>query len=329
MRILTFSEFLLENKGPAFAHKVQLFNETEDADAFSWHVPGAELFKLINTADDFNGSMPVILYDNQKENKAFVNSISKGTAYNSPDGILAGKVAIAKRLSADNCPWMPRTVFTKDEASSLKFPIIAKANNTYDSLGVEKIESLKALNKLNGYDVYQEAIIIEREFRIVVFAGLKNPVRKVLLVLEKIPKNAKAKRLRVEESLDIEELKNSDNTKFSWIHHPLSILAELKGINEILNTVLNLNPTLNLSGIDVAVDPEGKVWFIEHNTRASMLSNQSVLAYKAIYEDFYGKQMCEDKELISFADAHFKASANLYPFEKVGDVTHNFSTETI
>ena len=152
--------------------------------------------------------------------------------------------------------------------------------------------------------------------------GIKHTERKILMILEKTPKNKKAKDLRIRESLSKEEMKDAGNTKFKWKHHNLDVIKELKGLGEILTKVLDMNPTLNLAGIDVALDNDGKTWFLEHNTKASMLSNQSVLAYKAIYEDFYGKKIADD--LAGYADKHYKSSADKYPFEVSDKALYDF-----
>ena len=305
-----------------FTDKVQLYNKTEKLDAFSWHVPGAELFKLINSPKDCDEDMPVLLYDDQASNKEFVEKLkTDATIYNKPSGILAGKVGIAKKLQKYD--WVPKCTFDKGEASKLKFPIIAKANNTYDSMGVEIVDTPEDLQKLSDkFDIFQEGIKIDREFRVVTFVGIKHTERKILMILEKTPKNKKAKDLRIKESLSKEEMKDAGNTKFKWKHHNLDVIKELKGLGEILTKVLDMNPTLNLAGIDVALDNDGKTWFLEHNTKASMLSNQSVLAYKAIYEDFYGKKIADD--LAGYADKHYKSSADKYPFEVSDKALYDF-----
>jgi hypothetical protein len=303
-----------------------MFNRTRDEDAFSWEVEGADVFKHVRSPGEFDPAAPVLLYDNQKENREFAGELPDGAAvYNDPSGVFAGKVRMAKMLQDAAVDWVPRTAFNPLNAAALRFPVIMKTDNSFDSRGVELARNEGELT--GDFDVYQEAIYIEREFRACVFRGRESDERKLLCLFEKKPKNDKAKRLRVDEG---RKLHKKDSTKFYWQQLPLEI-DFLPRLPEILNKVLDLAPTLNVAGIDIALDRDGKVWFIEHNTRASMLSNQAVLVYREIYEEFYGRPVEDFEEMERLSAAHLASTRDKLdiPLESDDRVLNNFKTISI
>jgi hypothetical protein len=287
-----------------------------------------KLFFYVKDADEYlrkisTIEMPVMVFE-WKDDQEFVkaisaNKLSTSLIYNDPRGIFLGKERILNKLVGDGMDWVPKTVFSMEDAKDqLTFPVIAKSRNSYDSKGVEKVDNRQDLSKFEKYDIFQNMIDIDREFRVIVFKGKRfDRTTKVLMILEKMPKNDKAKGLRVDEELSKEELKEKGNTKFKWKQLDIEKFEHMDSLKKILPYLMNVNPSLNMTGLDMAVDKEGKMWYIEHNLQPAMFSNQGILIYKCIFEDYYGKKMSEKSRtmMLDMSKQYYKKTAENFPFE--------------
>ncbi len=262
-----------------------------------------KVFKFCDSPDRFiNDHLmqtdPVLLWDRASLLKkygiqqAIEHGLAKGV-YNAPHGITVSKLDTLKLLKKTKFPYIPKTVFTREAAKKLKFPLIAKASNTFQSRGVEKINSAKELDDLpGGFDIYQEQIRIAEEYRVVFFCGKRGT--KMLAVFRRDPENEKAIDLRTNEGkgngMKFSRLKKRDKSDFSWtqIDPRNSDKFDISECYQIANFIFAANPTLKITGLDIAVDTKGKHWFIESNTTPGLFSNMVPLLYKFIYEDAYG-----------------------------------------
>lgn len=284
-KVVMFSTMDMEQKQNVQKNIGKIFQFCDDPDTY-----------LTNVIEQ---TYPVLLWDKQSliEKYGITDTINHDLmtaekVYNAPHGIVVSKLDTLKILKKLNFPWLPKTVFSRDEAKKeLKFPIIAKASNTYQSRGVEKVSTKTGLNKLiKGFDIYQEQIQIDQEFRVVFFKGKNTPIR-MLSVFRRDPLNAKAKSLRVNEAgMTEDKLDNREKSNFSWTQIDP---REVKGLNinecyQIAKVVFDINPSLNIAGLDIAVDTKGKHFFIESNSTPGLFSNMVPLIYKCIYEDYYG-----------------------------------------
>lgn len=289
--------------------------ESDDRKLFFYVKDADEYLRKISTID-----MPVLIFDWQ--DKDFVNKVAtykpSTVIYNDPREMLMGKETVLKKMIGDGMDWVPKTVFNFEDAKSLGFPLIAKSRNSYDSKGVEKVENRSELEKYEKYDIFQKIIDIDREFRVITFKGKRfNKSVNILMILEKMPKNDKAKDLRLEEELSKEELQDKGNTKFKWKQLDLSKFEHMDQLEKIVPYIMNINAGLNFTGMDLAVDKEGKMFFIEHNLQPAMMSNQGILLYKAMFEDYYGRQVSDDtrKEMVEMSRDYFEKSKKLFPFD--------------
>jgi hypothetical protein len=262
-----------------------------------------KIFKFSDNPDKFLTDHllqtdPILLWDRASLlskygiSDAVSHDLSK-TVYNAPHGITVSKVDLLKTLKRVKFPYIPKTVFSRKAAEKLKFPIIAKASNTFQSRGVEKVDSLEDLGNLpNGFTIYQEQIKIAEEYRVVFFCGKQGS--RMIAVFRRDPENDKAKELRTNEAsgdgMKFSRLKKRDKSDFSWtqIDPRKNGKFSIKEVYQIANFIFAANPTLRITGLDIAVDDKGKHWFIESNTTPGLFSNMVPLMYKFIYEDAYG-----------------------------------------
>ena len=261
------------------------------------------IFDFCDNPDDYITNhllhaVPVLFWDRQslldKYGVADASlEMNAGMPYNAPQGIIVSKLDTTKLLKRLKVPFIPKTVFDRDEAAKeLKFPIIAKASNTFQSRGVEKVATKAELKKLpGGFDIYQEQINIEEEFRIVFFRGKCKPGIALVAAYRRDPLNSKAKDLRTNEAgMYHERLMDRPKSNFSWTQvSPYTYKKiNMEQCYAIASVIFHLNPTLNVAGLDIAVDKDGMHWFIECNSTPGLFSNMVPLIYKYIYEDYYG-----------------------------------------
>jgi hypothetical protein len=296
---------------------VQIFN-TGDVKAF-YGQPESDHFGTFLIVQKCDLGTPVLVYDWAADSKQFLNLQKAFTRnlYNNYTEIKLGKLNTLRKLVADGVSWLPKTAFTADDGwGGVKFPAICKAANSYDSKGVEKID--KKRDVPDYIDIVQEIIPIDREFRIVAFRGKSNDTIQVLQILEKSPKNEKAKDLRVDEALSKEDLKNRPNTKFKWtLLDPAKEKAIIDASAKIIKYIFADNPGLNFSGFDIAVDVDGKAWYIEHNMLPAPVGPTFLLLYKAIFEDWYKRRLGQDMrtKLESLATKYCQGTARKIDFE--------------
>jgi len=336
-KFLTFDQY-----GSDF-EKVAIFNSSgwvamsygHGKDEFKrWLKSGEQkIFTYVKDSGDYLSKVstmdiPVLIFE-WSDKREFVNDVVKSrlsstAIYNDPRGVLIGKERILGRMIGDAVDFIPKTVFDIKEARDLHFPIIAKSRNSYDSKGVEKVERPNELDKFEKYDIFQEMIDIDKEYRVMTFRGHRfDPSIRILMILEKMPKNDKAKSLRVDEQLSKEELKDKGNTKFRWKQLNIDKFEHIKALEKIVPYVMNINPTLSVTGMDLAIDKEDKMWFIEHNLLPALMSNQGVLIYKNVFEDFYGRNVQEKtrKQMMRLSKEYFDKTARKFPFELEDDET--------
>lgn len=234
------------------------------------------------------------------------------------------KSAVARKQMEDKQTWVPKTVFSKEEAEHLKFPVIGKKNLSFQSTGVEKIDSKEEL-KNSDFDMYQEAIDIKDEFRVVIFASKdKSKKPELIAIFRRDPLNDKAKSLRVSES------KASD---FVWAQlspNKISSYGLNKNTIDSMTEWCSKNKSFsNMYGLDIAVDKEGKTWLIEINGSPVFFSNWSLILYKKIFEESYRKEISKEAndELKELSKIYASLTSKDYEHFKVEDnssLNYNF-----
>ena len=295
-RIKLFEGFVSQIKTNSiwdFLKKVQIFSSLQFQDVEE--IIGQDMknywadFYKKDDFDRIDKDLPLLFWRNPERSSQLLklgDLPPKKLIYNHPEGFDPGKSDLAKKAQKAGAKWFPKTVFSKADLDELEFPIIAKKDDSYQSKGVEKIESKKDLGN-RKFDVYQECVPIEDEYRIMIFRGKKNGKIKAFGVWHREPNNTKSKSLRIDESKDPKETKS----KFRWSPVELKKFKHWRGVKPIARAIFEFYPNLNFVGLDVAVDKDGRVWCIEHNETPGLVGNSAIRIYKYIFEDFFGKKM--------------------------------------
>ena len=316
-KLVDFNEYLLLHSSyrPYEYGRVSFFSTMEMPEKRNIRQQMKRLYYFVTdpSAYEVDIEKPIILWDRASvlEELEVLSKISAtAIIYNNPKGITVSKEDTIKLLQKAKCPHLPKTVFDRDKAKTeLEFPIIAKASNTFQSRGVEKVDTKTALDKLpGGFDLYQQQIEIKAEFRLLFFRS-KNPEAplQMLAAFRRDPLNKKAKSLRVNEAgMYFDRLMDRAKSDFAWTQVDPHKYMDMEETYKLASHVFSVNPGLHISGIDMAVDKNGKHWFIEQNSTPGMFSNQAVLIYRAVYEDSVGvlsKQALENMVDLSKAYA--------------------------
>ena len=290
-----FVDHLNKNSIWNFLNKVQIFSSLQFQDVEE--IIGRDMknywvdFYEESDFSKIDKDLPLLFWRNPQRSK---NLLIKGEIpkkeliYNHPEKFDPGKKDLALKAQKIDAPWFPKTVFSKEDLGQLKFPIIAKKDDSYQSKGVEKIDDRRDLGN-RKFDVYQECVHIKNEYRIMIFKGKNSPKVKAFGVFHRIPINQKSKSLRVNEAESGET-----KSKFKWVPVPLNKFENWKGVKPIARAIFDFYPNLNFVGLDIAVDTEGKVWCIEHNDTPGLVGNTSIRIYKYIFEDCFGKKIPKD-----------------------------------
>jgi hypothetical protein len=320
-----FQELILNNLISNFFKKVQIYCSLQFQDAEE--EIGKDMksywkdFYERNKFNKIDKNLPLLFWRNQKRSKDLLKNgdlPKKEMIYNYPLEFDPGKKDLAKKAIKKKVDWFPKTVFGKEDLEQLQFPIIAKKDDSYQSKGVEKIDSIENLGN-RKFDVYQECIPIQDEYRVMLFKGKKDKRIKAFGVWHRNPDNKKSKSLRVNEAND-KEIKS----KFVWSPIDINLFPHWEQIKHIAQSVFDFYPNLNLVGLDVAIDDKNKVWCIEHNETPGLVGNSSIRIYKYIFEDFFGKKMpVEILDLLKDKAKSYSEIYKDYDYVSIPDGDHN------
>lgn len=305
MKIKGFYDFINENLNTnSSTKKLNLFHTG------SWFHPDylikkdlalVEAEKIFDTVNLDEGlpsdDIPGLFWS--KEKASSVSSLDKNMIYNHPESLKGlSKLELAKSLKGSK--YLPKTVFDYQGIKELKFPIIGKRNDSYQSRGVERFDSVDDLKdaNLNEFDLWQEAKDLNREWRTSWFVGKHEKSPKLLNLYMRTPQNDKAKEnAGVKESVD---LKEKEKAHFQWtvidqyVEDPS--MPEMDKVMPLVNEILSKNPEANIVGIDFAEDQNGDYWVIETNTIPGVRDVQTILYYLNILKDFYGIEVGKEHE---------------------------------
>jgi len=210
--------------------------------------------------------------------------------YNQPKYIemSASKIKFAEMFNGRS--WLPKTVFSKEEAlnGDVGFPVIAKISDGHAGLGIKKFETKEELKsepksfELRGeqrsFDLFSQYIDIEKEYRAVFFQD------KCFLVNQRV--------LTFEDEKSVETKKLNEKIKFIYVNQdfekiPKDFMSDIQKIaDDIQKTV-----KLDLWALDVVADKDGKLWVLEINSAIGLQADKMCYFYKTVYEDFYGKKL--------------------------------------
>lgn len=290
MKLLEFEKF--END----LHKIYLFSHS---DKFSFsHIDSLvrsvshKIFQMLTPPGIFpesiDKSIPVFNYGNKPELTELLRSgaILKEKVYNLPEFLINANSKVQFHKLMNTYDFVPKTVFSKEDAADLNFPVIAKTDRGSKGEGVKVVKSKEELSSLGDeFQVYSEKFDLDKEFRAISIKG------KIVFIAERIPINDKANSLR--EGEDIFDRKGSldDRSSYDWrtVNMGENGIPK-KELFEMLCSQVNNALHLEFLGVDIGIDKNGKMFCIEANTCPGLNRDQIICIYEAIFEDFYKRK---------------------------------------
>jgi hypothetical protein len=321
MKLKSFDQFVFENLqsgldapgnfGMSISKKLNCFStqywfafdDTTGVDEIHG-IAKRDLFNMIEKDNFLSGmtsidtSLPALGYVTTFTRLMIDQGYNPEIIYNLPEESLKlRKVNLYSQLNIMGCPHISKTVFKIEEVQTLQFPIIAKVEDSWQSKGVQKFDTVEELITSGiEFDLYQEAFDIDKEWRVIVFKGKKDTTPKILSISLRTPINEKSKSLRVSES--VEDIAKNESSKFKWtgidFYNGCENTPDLQQVAAIINHVLEVSPGMNVFAVDVALDKSGKYWLIEANVQPGQNGNTSHLMYLNLLKDFYGLTISGD-----------------------------------
>lgn len=178
---------------------------------------------------------------------------------------------------------LPKTVYTQKEAFNLNFPIIAKPSNGHSGLGIKIFYSPDELkkNNLEQFDIFSEYIDKKEEHRFFNYKG------KQIFWMERKPLNKKAKNGKGEVD---------EKMMFQYIKKNVNYIPD--DIKQVLKKFCDKLKDLPFICLDVLRDKNDKIYVIESNAQPGVPFDSTVVIYKEIFKDFYGRPVNEETEFI-------------------------------
>jgi len=253
---------------------------TEDVDTKKYEVPD---------------NIPLLYYGGWSSEKSlkFLKkyNIQEKNLYNNPEcsKISGSKVKCAQIFK--NKEWLPKTVFNKKDALDGKvgFPVIAKISDGHSGLGIQKFDTKEELKKApdkfkvegeeKSFDLFCEFIDFKREYRCIF---LKT---KCIIINERVSLESTNKTILTK--------KKNEKIDFVYVEQDLDKVPKefMYKINEIAKEVYNKTEFPGLWSLDIVVDKDEKIKLLEINVATGLGGTKMALVYKAIYEDYYKKQL--------------------------------------
>ena len=281
--------FLNEKNGEL--HKVIMCVSTEITD-FKYVTDKSthtKNFMQIFTKGDqpFKADMPVINFCNIHTQRLLDAGTPKDLIYNPKEK----KMEIASKVkwheTHKDSKHVPKTVSEPEDLDQLKFPIIAKPDNRYSGMGIQKFDTLEDAKKadLEDFEVFSEKIDIDEEHRIMMWRG--EPV----MWVQRVHGNKETKEMTK---------KKEDKLYFKYVLKNLDKLPE--EWNEVFQEMNEAHENLDLYSIDLMVDTDGKPWVVEMSSEFAPLYGVMAPFYKKVYQDYYGKKLnpTDEKEVDTY-----------------------------
>lgn len=294
-----FEEFVYrQNLNSEWAHRVAWVMMSNDIRRTSGDASPREkkygtlakgnLFLNYSTSDDWDNPrvvvpqhIPIIYYGGHSDDKslAFIKNkgLLPGNMYNRPiDKKISGFKDDFARLFSD-CSWLPKTVFTREEAiaGAVGFPLVAKPRGGHSGLGIQKFDTAEDLQKSkSNFDLYSECIDIEHEYR-VLFCG-----NKIVLVNERIPS--------IDDNRSISTKGVDETISFTYVYQDLNLIPQ-SFIADVMSIFADIKQSVHLDlwSLDIVTDREDKMWVMESSSSTGLGSSKMAEVYRAVYEDFY------------------------------------------
>ena len=294
----TFEQFIFEKSDEDYLKKVnfilagekiegltgknnkRIYGEINDVclnELFNTYYAKGDYGKKLNV----DPKLPLIYYGgNSKEGLDFLEKygISEDVMYNLPEPMkVSGNKSDFYKMFSDS-DFICKTVYKKEDAKDLQFPVIAKPDDGHSGMGIEIFDNYEDLEKSKGkFENYSEAKDLDREFRVL----LMN--EKTVLVHERVSMGEN----------EIRDKDSNEQTEFTYVDQDVSKLDFMDKVNKICKTVRE-KLKLGLWSIDLMVDKSGDCWVAEINSASGMAADKMARVYVMIYEDFYGEKLPQE-----------------------------------
>lgn len=171
---------------------------------------------------------------------------------------------------------VPKTVLSSDELDQLKFPIIAKPENRFSGMGIQKFDTLEQAKEadLTDFEVFSEKIDIAEEHRIMMWRG------EPLMWVQRVHGNEETKNMTK---------KKEDKLFFKYVLKELDQMPE--EWQPVFEEMAKAHANLDIYSIDLMVDEDGKAWVVEMSSEFAPLYGVMSHIYKRVYQDYYGKKL--------------------------------------
>jgi hypothetical protein len=285
-----------------YSKKVGWVMQNNDIHTTSGNVTGREkkynietkevLFQNFFTKEDYDddkkevpNNIPLLYYGGGKDEESELwmknKDIKKDNLYNKRELLpLSGnKITFAEIFGKYD--WLPKTVFSKKEAidGAVGFPVIAKIKDGHSGIGIEKFDTAKELEaSKNDFDIFCQYIDFDREYRVVFCQD------KIITINERVP--------TIEDNKSIKTKKANEKISFTYVYQDLNKVDKkfISTLNDICKDIKK-DLDLNLWSLDVVQDRKGKLWVMETSSAMGLGSVKMCEVYRAIYKDFYGKEL--------------------------------------
>lgn len=276
-----FAEFLKENRSDLF--RVMLAVSTNQDNRYllwaNYHVRQyMDIFTKGSESSLVEG-VPIINYSNIHTERLLNKGTKEELIYNKVDA----KYRVAKKrdwykLHSDS-PYIPLTVYNKNELEALSFPIIAKPDNRYSGLGIVKFETIEDAKSadLSSFTIFSEKKEIVEEHRIVMWRGE---------AIDWFERKA------ADDSTKHMDVKKNEKLRFNYILRDIKDMP--KDWNECFEPFVKEHSDLDFYSMDLAIDKNGKKWIIEMSSEFGTPFGVMGKLYKRVFEDFYGRPMNPD-----------------------------------
>ena len=282
MELKNFKDFVNESTDDLNSELFKVYITRGNVDTFGMYSNYAKdnFFNFIESNEQtiINQRFPLLNYDN-KITKELIEDMKfpVENIYNLPENtaIVADKKLFHEKLKGDKN--LPVTVFTKEDAKTLKFPIIAKPGKNHSGIGIQVFKNKKELHESNDdFDVFSEKIDIQFEHRFIMFKNV------CALWMKRIPLNEKAKNLIGE---------TSEPMEFRYIKQDHEYIP--KEYRNLLGKFVEQFSNIEVAAYDVVKDSKNKLYLIEVNSQPGLPFDGMSRIYQLMYEDFYKEGLSE------------------------------------
>jgi hypothetical protein len=296
--LLSLEEYIKSSMHNPFDKKVIFVKLTNDIAALSGDISDEmrvintecleQLFVLLASHEDsgitLSQNLPILYYGgHNKKSRNFIDkyNFKLSNMYNTPDEMKksGSKVEFAKMFKG--APWLPRTVFSKEEAiaGAVGFPVVAKVTSGHSGVGIQKFDTANDLKKSKDeYDLFCEFIDFDREYRTMFIND------KCFMVNERIP--------TIKDNKTIRTKKSDEKVSFTYVYTDMNkIPTQWKENLQNICDEIREKLKLGLWSLDVVVDKNGKAFVMETNSATGLGAAKLVAVYKEIYEDYYQRPL--------------------------------------